>query len=217
MAPRLGLVGRGYWGDTYAKVLKQLRIPFWQEGRYWHMRSDMDGLIVACSTQAHYEVAKCALGRGIPVLIEKPITLCSKQAKELVELGGIGFAGHTRLYAPGWAEFKERVGKPQAIEAWGGGVNETNPCPIWNWATHLGAMCLDLGFDPRGAQLHITAEKQPVRMVADGLEFADGPPGALANLVSAFCDAIEKGEPDNRGLRLGYEVVKFTEELIVPS
>lgn len=221
MGVRLGIVGRGYWGNTYAKVLDGLRIPYWQDGRGWHMRH-ADGIIVACSSHAHYWVAKCALGRGIPVLVEKPITMHSDEAWDLVKQGGIGYAGHTRLYADEWQEFKDSLrwhgGSrpqmiPQAVEAWAGGVNETNPDTLWNWIPHLAAMCLDIGFDPYKATLHIHEEKRSVRLVADGREFTDGKPGAIANLVRAFVKAIERGKPDNEGLFLGAQVVEVTERL----
>lgn len=220
MALRLGLVGRGYWGNVYAKVLTELGIEFVQYGRDWSP-SAKEGIIVACSTEAHYSVAKQALLMGLPILVEKPVTLRSVQARELASLGGIGFVSHTRLYSPSWADFKREFQPlcakplmvPQRVEAWAGGVNETNPDALWNWLPHLIPMCLDLGFDPLKAEFHITEEKQPLRFVADGREFVDGKPGALANLVTQFCEAIKRGEPDNRGLELGARVVELTEQL----
>lgn len=216
MDVRLGLVGRGYWGNTYASELKKLGIAFWQAGRDWPevlVNNPTDGVIVASSTDSHYRIAKTLLRFGVPVLVEKPVTLCARQALELAGMGGIGFVGHTRLYSPAWRDFKASLGPVETVEAWAGGVNDTNPDAIWNWGSHLAAMCLDIGFCPRKAVFHITEEKQALRFVANGLEFVDGPPGALANLITQFCEAIAKGAPDNRGMRLGYEVVKFTEEL----
>lgn len=215
MALRLGLVGRGYWGNTYKKVLEELGIKHWQAGRDWKQQGAADGIIIACSTEAHYEIAKFCLSIGMPVLVEKPLTLRSAQARELASMGGIGFVSHTRLYSPAWGEFKrEFKSPPKRIEAWAGGVNETNPDALWNWLPHLIPMCLDLGFDPMKAEFHITAEKQPLRFVADGREFVDGKPGALANMVAQFCKAIERGQPDNRGIQLGAGVVEVTENLI---
>jgi hypothetical protein len=202
---RLGIVGRGYWGDTYARVLKRLHIPHWQDGRYWHIREAPDGLIVACKSEAHYEVAKCALGRGIPVLVEKPVCMSSAHAQELVDLGGIAFAGHTRLYDPNWLK-----GPASSVDAWCGGVTESNPDPYWNWLPHLAAMCFDLGFDPDKATFHISKERQPLRFVADGREFIDSDE-ALPCLIRAFVQAIEAGKPDNSGLVLGLKTIQFVE------
>lgn len=198
----LGIVGRGYWGNTYARVLKEMRIPFWQDGRYWHMRH-ADGIIVACKSEAHYEVARCAMGRGAAVLIEKPVTLDYEEAKDLS--GGIAFAGYTRLYSRAWRAFKEPA---EEVNAWAGGVNETNADPVTNWVPHLAAMCLDLG--AKKANLHISAERRPLTLEADGKWFTDVQDDALVSLIREFCDSIEKRIPDNR---LKPEVVQITEAL----
>lgn len=203
----LGVVGRGYWGKTYCKTLREMGVPHWQDGRYWHMRQ-ADGLIIACCNAAHYEVAKCALGRGIPVLVEKPIAMTSVEAWDLVRMGGIGLAAHTRLYADDWRRF--RGTNPEDVEASAGGVTESSPDHHWNWMTHFAAMCFDAGIDPARARISITKERSPLRFVADGKEFVDGP--ALRNLCGAFLLAIENGVPDNRGLELGARVVEFTEK-----
>ncbi|HEY6028807.1 MAG TPA: Gfo/Idh/MocA family oxidoreductase [Pseudolabrys sp.] len=211
MDVQLGVIGRGYWGNTYCKVLDGLRIPYWQDGRYWHPRT-ADGVIVATSSDSHYEVARTALGRRMPVLVEKPVCMDSRDVEELVGLGGIAFAGHTRLYDPTWREFKAKLPKVRSVEAWAGGVNETNPDAVWNWGTHLSAMCFDLGFEPYEAVFHISDEKQPVRFVVNNeFEYRDGPPGALACLVTEFCDAIRAGKPNNEGLKLGLKTVQYVE------
>lgn len=209
----IGLVGRGYWAKNYRGVLEGIGVSFWQEGRGWKDSMKPDGLIVASSSESHYEVAKEALQRGIPVLVEKPVCMRASEARELVSLGGIALAGHTRLYAPHWASYKAICGQVRTVEAWAGGVNETNPDANLNWWVHLAAMCFDLGFDPRNAVFHVTEEKQPLKFVVNGRhKFVDGGPGALANLVGAFMLAIAKGEPDNSGLRLGLKTLEFVED-----
>ena len=204
---RLGLIGRGYWGKVYAGVLDELGVDFRHMGRNWDCAAD--GLIIASSTNSHYPIAYEALARGVPVLIEKPVAETSAQARKLVELGGIAYAGHTRLFDPLWPEFRA-YGTPSEVEAWAGGVNAGNPDAELNWRIHLAAMCLDLGFDPRKARFHITEEKQPLRFVADGREFRDSR-GALANLVTRFMASIKRGEDDNSGLRLGVRTLEYYE------
>ena len=159
---RLGLVGRGYWGNTYAKVLEGLGIEFWQAGRDWTDKPRPDGLIIASKTASHYAVAREALCMGLPVLIEKPACLRTKEVMDLQKLGGIAFVGHTRLYDPTWRAFKREIGVPKTVEAFAGGVNVTNPEAHLNWWHHLVPMCLDLAFDPEKAVFHITEEKQPL-------------------------------------------------------
>ena len=208
----LGLVGWGYWGKVYAGVLDELGVDYWQAGRDWTARAKPDGLIIASSSDSHYEVAVKAMARGIPVLIEKPVCMKASEARNLIQLGGIALAGHTRLYDPLWAEFKASVGVPEKVEAWAGGVNESNPDAELNWWVHLAAMCVDLGFDPHKAVFHVSKEKVPLRFVADGKEFTDSR-GGLANLVRAFIAAIELGKPDNSGLRLGLKTLEYVEKM----
>lgn len=172
-------------------------------------RDPADGIIVASSSESHYIVAWQVMLLGVPVLIEKPVCMRSEEAEDLLEMGGIVFAGHTRLYDPAWKAFKAH-GKPKAVEAWAGGVNLTNPDANLNWWTHLAAMCWDLGFDPANAVFHVTEEAQPIRFVADGREFRDGE-GALEGLITEFCAAIQLGKPNNEGLKLGLKAIQYVE------
>jgi predicted dehydrogenase len=161
---RVGVVGRN-WGKHYVKTLEKLKVAYWQDGRYWHMRH-CDALIVASSSESHYEVARTALGRKIPVLIEKPAATTSEDVQRLIDMGGIVFVGHTRLYSPAWREYKSSLARPERIEAWAGGVTPTNPDALLNWGVHLAAMSWDLGCDPADAEFHITEERRPLRFMA---------------------------------------------------
>lgn len=208
MAPVLGLVGKGYFGGVYASVLDSLGVEYWHKGRDWDCAAD--GLIIASSTDTHFDIAREALSRGVPVLVEKPVSTTCLQARELVSLGGIAYAGHTRLYDPLWPEFKASVGVPLRVEAWAGGVNAGNPDAELNWWVHLSAMCLDLGFDPQMAVFHIEEKKRPLAFECNGKLFQDSR-GGLANLIKAFMAAIERGEPDNEGLKMGVKTLEYVE------
>lgn len=205
-AVRLGIVGRGYWGNVYALKLRQLGIEHWQAGRDWQPRAD--GIIVACNSVAHYEVAKKAMSYRIPVLIEKPVCLRSDDAEVLLSIGGIALVGHTRLYDPGWQKFKAKVSGD--VEAFAGGVTESNPDPYWNWLPHLVAMTLDLGLDPEEATYRISADRRPLSFWVGGQEFRDSP-GALEGQIKAFIAAIEQGRPDVSGLQMGLKTVQYVE------
>lgn len=207
---RLGIVGLGYWGSVYSRVLTKLGIDHWQKGRDW--TPDADGLIVACSTESHYEVAFNGLRKGLPVLVEKPVCFDSSQVLRLIGLGGIAFAGHTRLYSPEWAEFRDRHRFPLMVSGEAGGVNEGNPDAVWNWIPHLASMAIDLGADLDECLFRVGEARKPLRLEVDGDVFRDAP-DALDGLVRAFVAAIERGEPNNDGLRLGYRVVQFTERV----
>jgi hypothetical protein len=76
-------------------------------------------------------------------------------------------------------------------------------------------MCLDVGFDPRRATLAAVGVHIPLSFVVNGrYEFRDviTDPTPLEVLLTEFIAAIRKGEPNNRGLRLGAEVVEFLHE-----
>jgi hypothetical protein len=207
---RLGVIGRGYWGDTYCRTLKKMGVSHWQDGRYWHIRTDMDAVIVATSTESHYQVARTALGRRYPVLVEKPACTSPEGVRKLLELGGIAFAGHTRLYSPAWRAFKASLPEVRTVEGFAGGTNETNPNTLWNWGPHLVSMSFDLGCE--SPNLWIESEREPLRIVVnDEYEFVDCPtePTALEVLLGEFIQAVKDGQPNNSGLAMGLKVMEY--------
>lgn len=64
----------------------------------------LDGAIVVTNHATHYAVAKACLQAGLHILIEKPMTLFAREAKELVDLAaaqGVQIAmGYNHTYAP---------------------------------------------------------------------------------------------------------------------
>ena len=49
------------------------------------LASNLDGIIIATPAKTHFEIAKTIIKAGRHVLIEKPLTLSIKEAKELVD------------------------------------------------------------------------------------------------------------------------------------
>lgn len=64
----------------------------------------LDGAIVVTNHATHFAVAKACLQAGLHILIEKPMTLFAREAKELVEMAaaqGVQIAmGYNHTYAP---------------------------------------------------------------------------------------------------------------------
>ena len=202
----LAVVGAGRWGSVYSRTLTELGIEH-TLGRTW---GNCDGVIVATPPETHFGIAKEVLRRGVPLLLEKPITLDPRQAWELVKLGGIAFAGHTRLYSPSWRKFKASLSHVENVHASAGGTLRD---PWWDWGPHLAAMCLDAGCDPRKAEIHVSRVKYPLTFTVNGETWMDVPgEKPLEVLIREFVAAIERGEPNNEGLRLGAEVVEFLHE-----
>lgn len=132
------------------------------------------------------------------------------EAYELHAMGGIAFAGHTRLYSPEWKIFKASCPRIEYLEARAGGTLRN---PWWDWGPHIVAMCLDLGFDPRRAQISVRKAREPLSFVVNGSHrFTDRrtSPSPLECLLTEFVAAIDVGEPDNR---LMPEVVEILHEL----
>jgi predicted dehydrogenase len=132
---RLGLIGYGYWGPNYARILNELpdcelvgcaeinpaalerarqRLPEVEhtgDHRRLLERRDLDGVIVATPAATHYDVVRDCLEAGKHVLCEKPLTRTSLEASELAEeaegQGRVLMVGHTFLFNPAVQMLKE--------------------------------------------------------------------------------------------------------------
>jgi predicted dehydrogenase len=103
--PRIALIGSGQMGSLHARVLSQSdRCEFVQlveqrveigrdvalrYGAEWVPEmdelADIDAVVIAAATEAHYEIAKRVLALGKPLLVEKPLTPSYQQSVELVD------------------------------------------------------------------------------------------------------------------------------------
>jgi predicted dehydrogenase len=124
---KVGIVGLGYWGPKLARNfnnlesstlamaadlrddrLVDLKKSFPEiavTNSYDEMlKSDIDAVVIATPVYTHFPLAKKALLAGKHVMVEKPITRDSLQAKELVdyaaERGLTLMVGHTFEYNP---------------------------------------------------------------------------------------------------------------------
>jgi predicted dehydrogenase len=89
-------------------------------GDYRELVENVDAVTIAVPTELHREVAMLFLERGIPVLVEKPITRTIAEAEELVEAArasGTTFAaGHTERHNPAVSAVMPFVTTPRFIE-----------------------------------------------------------------------------------------------------
>lgn len=137
MSKQLALVGYGYWGpnllrnffdtpdcevvyccDKDLSKLKLIRKRFPSvitTTSYEEILADKDinAIVIATPTKFHFELAKQALEADKDVLIEKPMTLTSKESKTLVNLSKkkkrILMVDHTFLYNPAVIKIKEII------------------------------------------------------------------------------------------------------------
>lgn len=106
----VGIIGVGYWGkklvDEFTKVesvkvvgvsdVDEKNLAFcadrygvktgYKDYRQLLSRTDLQAVAVATPNSTHYQICRDALEAGKHVLVEKPITLSSKEGKELVDL-----------------------------------------------------------------------------------------------------------------------------------
>lgn len=130
---RVGVVGCGYWGSKHVRVLHGLgavselaAIDSSRERRtelartfpalreHEALESALDGLdavVIATPPVTHARLAQQALAAGKHVLIEKPMTTCSADARALVEqaeeAGLVLMVGHTFEFNPAVMRLRE--------------------------------------------------------------------------------------------------------------
>ncbi len=102
---------------------------------------------VATPPERHFEITKMLLEHKKHVLVEKPITLSSKEARELVELAKVNrcvlMCGHLLLFHPAFQKIKEwiqlgNLGKVQYLYSnrLNLGTVRTKENSLWSFAPH---------------------------------------------------------------------------------
>jgi predicted dehydrogenase len=132
---QVGLIGAGYWGpklarnfhelpDSVLKIVSDLRPDRLQEikclfpevittSKYKSIFKQVDAVVIATPVHTHYRLAKEALEAGKHVLVEKPITSSTGQARDLINMakknGLTLMVGHTFVYNPAVEAVREIV------------------------------------------------------------------------------------------------------------
>lgn len=167
----LGIAGAGRWGINHVRTANQLLNPDFITVCDFNPRTsekiaeissgisfttrfedlidnpDINAVIIATPAETHYELAKKALLNGKNVLVEKPITLHSSEAKDLIEVAEAADAklmvGHVLLFHPAVTKMKDmikdgKLGKLQYIYSnrlnLGSVRSEENI--LWSFAPH---------------------------------------------------------------------------------
>jgi UDP-2-acetamido-3-amino-2,3-dideoxy-glucuronate N-acetyltransferase len=168
---KLGIIGAGRWGVNHVRTSYQLLgdklkfvcdfnpkasekmaeisadIPFTTRLEDLIDNPNINALIIATPAETHFKIAKEALENGKNVLVEKPITLISSEARELVEIaentGMKLMVGHVLLYHPAVKKMKEmieinKIGKLQYIYSnrLNLGAIRSEENILWSFAPH---------------------------------------------------------------------------------
>ncbi len=155
---RFGLVGLGYFGKNYLRLLKEIKgielaavasqsTQLTASGLL--KRNDIDCVVLATPVKTHFDLALEALENGKHVLIEKPMTSTLKEARELKKAAGksnsVVMVGHQYLFND-YARFLYnnigKLGKASNVIAehlYNGPVRQDIGC-LWDAGTHQLAM-----------------------------------------------------------------------------
>jgi len=173
-AIRLGLIGCGEWGANYIKTIEKMngveidliacktiknkkslnkKYQLTDDWRVVVNSSNIDGIIIAVPPKMHYEIASEAIKNGKPTIVEKPLTLSSREANNLFALSVENRVNvrvnHVYLYHPMYRFLKKYIknfNNLKSICSISGnyGPFRENISSLWDWAPHDIAMCLDI-------------------------------------------------------------------------
>ena len=155
---RVALLGFGYWGPNYARVLHELpqvdvkivcdrsadrlaqarqRYPgvaLCEDAGEALGRADIDAVVIATPASTHQALVDAALRRGLHVLVEKPMALEVAGCDGLCELaatsGRVLMVGYTFLYNAAIRKMKECMASDQFGQVYYLHATRTNLGPI---------------------------------------------------------------------------------------
>jgi len=139
---RVGVVGVGHIGREHARIYSHLPgvdfmglydldgVVAQKVGQRYGVKTfstaqalaeEVDAATIATPTNTHHEIAGLFLGLGKHVLVEKPITDNTEQAKSLVDLAHsknlVLQVGHIERFNPALNALEEKLTRPRFIEA----------------------------------------------------------------------------------------------------
>ena len=170
----IGLVGAGPWGLNYISTIAKLdgmnlvRLassnpdsanqvgPECVISDKWQdvvNARELDGIVIASPPTTHFDIAMAAIKNGLPVLLEKPMTLLVSDSEKLLsaaqDLEAIVMVDHIHLYSSAWEVVRRKAPELGAIQAITGTAGKWGPFPsktpvLWEWGSHDVAMCISL-------------------------------------------------------------------------
>jgi predicted dehydrogenase len=197
---RVGAVGCGYWGPNLIRNFVEIpgaeivAIADLQQAQLNHVLErfpqvktatrdyrdffnlDLDAVVVATPPATHFAIARDCLQNGLHVLVEKPMTLNSEDAAELIRIAATHYrilmVAHTFEYNPAVRALKQmidndEIGRIYYIDAVRAslGLFQTSANVIWDLAPHdVSILRYLLGTDP------VSVSARGAACVQDGVE-----------------------------------------------
>lgn len=137
---RMAVVGVGHLGKEHARILAGMddvelvavvdvdaeqaqlvarRLNATPYTDYWPLLNLVDAVSIAVPTTQHYAIAAEFLRRGIPTLVEKPLTANLDEAVDLLTLAQRNYAllqvGHIERFNPAFEELQRRPLQPKFV------------------------------------------------------------------------------------------------------
>jgi predicted dehydrogenase len=190
---RLSILGAGNWGKNHVRVFCELLsnenviVCDPDESRREAMLANypgigvspapvyegVDGVVIATPAVTHFDLAREALLAGKHVLVEKPITLRSREAEELVDIAKheerILMVDHLLEYHPAVRKLRDLVDKGElgklfhlTSQRLNLGVIRSEENALWSLAPHdISVILYLLGEEPVEVAAHGAAYLQP--------------------------------------------------------
>lgn len=147
---KIVLIGAGKWGKNYISTIKTLPIQLEIASRHnWQslVQNHPDGVIIATPPESHIDIAEYVMSRGIPTMIEKPLSLSLSEAQQLQKYSVPVLVNHIHLFSYGYQFIKEITKNKSitAIRSIGLGSNSPrNYSTLWDYGPHDLSLILDL-------------------------------------------------------------------------
>lgn len=187
---KIGAIGCGYWGPNLIRNFIEIpeadlvAVVDLDQSRLDHMQTrypqievftnnyrdlfalGLDAVLIATPPQTHLAIAKDCLQHGLHILVEKPLTLNSQDAQELVDIATqqerILMVGHTFEYNPAVRYLRELInsgelGEIRYIDAVRAslGLFQTYANVLWDLAPHdISILRYILDADPINIRAH---------------------------------------------------------------